>query len=193
MSTSRYYTLLLKVSFIFLFVLLCFQVEKLDAMSILNSLIIGIISALILALLLEDREKRKDKKIYGYLEGKYKRLARYHKNEDVSVKSRWKLKNDWDKDIAEIELVYKGNREYEIPQIHYDEQWHAKASLVLDPSNRRVGTGVYHYDRKSDSLSADFGTYQLFVDALNQNKIYLFHQNYVPSGLSEGYEVFERF
>lgn len=184
----RFYIILGVVALALLLVLLCLS-EKITLMELMNDLLIGIFSSLVLLIFLEVRASKQDDTDYGYLAGKYKRLSRYHANDDKKVDSKWVLV-DTSKDNPDIELIYKGNREYEIPKINYDIQWYAKGSITLEPSNSKRGTGVYHYTKKHESIEADFGTYELFVDSIDPDRIYIFHQNYLPSGLSIGYEIF---
>ncbi len=155
---------------------------------IIKDVLVGIISALLLLMAMELRDFLRDRSQYGYLDGKYKREARYNENKDKTVDTKWVIVDT--RDCPDITMVYKGNREYKIPTIHYDEQWIATATIFLDATNKKSGSGIYQYIKKSDSFKTDFGTYQLFVDELDERRLYIFHQNYLPSGLSVGYEIF---
>jgi|GEM_PF-6611938 len=151
-------------------------------------IVIGFISALILLILIETKAKKRDQSDFGYLAGKYKRHIRG--NEQPDPNARWKeVKNA---DDPNIELIYKGNRTYEIPSINYDDKWYARATIFIDATNKKYGSGVYQYHILSDTIPEDFGKFELFVDELNDKKIYIFHQNYLPSGRSNGYEIFIR-
>jgi hypothetical protein len=179
------YLLILVASISLLFAFYYCQYEEL-----FKDFLIGVVSAIILLIIIEYRDYRRDIHQLGYLKGKYKREARYNENRDKTVDTKWALVES--KDDPNIELIYKGKGEYEIPRINYDVQWFAKASIFLGQSNRKYGEGTYHYSVKADSIPVDFGTYQLFVDEFDNRRLYLFHQNYLPSGLSKGYEVFVR-
>jgi hypothetical protein len=184
----KHYVILLLVPVIILVIMLCFQGCS-NAISITNiivDILVGFISALILLILIELNNKRRDRADYGYLEGKYKREIRG--NEQPNPDARWRPVIT--ADDPNIEMKYKGNRKYEIPSINYDEKWYAKASIFLDATNRKYGSGVYQYHIKSETLLEDFGKFELFVDELDNKKIYIFHQNYLPSGRSAGYEIF---
>jgi hypothetical protein len=50
-----------------------------------------------------------------------------------------------------------------------------------------TGSGNYKYEGKYD-----FGTYNFQIDPENENRILVFYQNTIPSGLAEGYEIWER-
>lgn len=155
-----------------------------------ENILLGIGSSLILLILIEVRDLNRDKKQYGYLAGKYKREERYNEDKTKIIDSKWKLVTT--NDNPNLELIYKGSREYYIPQIHYDEHWIATATIFLDATNTNRGSGIYQYTKKADSIKVDFGEYNFFVDVIDNRRLYVFHQNYLPSGLSVGYEVWVR-
>ena len=178
----NYYTTLALVSAIALVVVLIVQyslknqiMDYLDMVTVIIDLLIGLISTLILLILIEKRDSKRDRLEYGYLHGHYKRLDRYNEAPN-NPNTKWALVQH--SDSPEMEMIYKGNREYEIPSINYDSQWFAKATIVMD-SSKKTGTGIFHYTKLASSIREDFGTYQLYVDSIDENKIYIFHRTQI--------------
>ena len=63
----------------------------------------------------------------------------------------------------------------------------AKITLNLNQANIMTGLGSYKYSGRDD-----LGKYDFRVDDENQNRIIVNYQNRIPSGLAEGYEIWER-
>jgi len=192
---NRYYSnillysgLIVLSSIVLLLITCCCQYSDL-----FKNILIGLFSAILLLLLIEIRELFRDKDKYGKIKGVYKRLEIFNVDQTKKVDKKYESLNDRYKDINPIiELVYHGNREYSF-QADYEEGT-LKAVIYLDETNPKEGKGHYQYieKHKSDYAMPDLGFYELQIDAENPKRIYLFHRNQIPSGLSEGYEVFER-
>ena len=50
-----------------------------------------------------------------------------------------------------------------------------------------TGVGSYKYINTDD-----FGKYEFQIDDQNSNRIIVYYKNTIPSGLSEGYEIWEK-
>src|SRR5258708_16863631 len=108
----NYYTTLTQVSAIALAVILSIQyclknqiMDYLDMVTVVIDLLIGLISTLILLILIEKRDSKRDRLEYGYLRGHYKRLERYNEAPN-NPNTKWALAQHSDK--PEIEMIYKG-------------------------------------------------------------------------------------
>jgi len=161
----------------------------------LKSIITGLDSSVILLLLLEVREFKRDRYQYGKLKGLYKRTEIYNVNKLPNADTKYIPLNEEYKAVdSKIELIYHGDRRYTF-EAEYQEG-RLTAVIYLDPTNPREGNGHYQYIKKhhiSGHFMPDLGFYQLQVDEQDPTKrIFLFHKNQIPSGLEEGYEVLER-
>lgn len=47
--------------------------------------------------------------------------------------------------------------------------------------------GTYQYLNRRD-----LGSFEVLVDETNPKRIYLYYKNMIPSGLAEGYEIWEK-
>ncbi len=150
-----------------------------------KDLLIGIVSSFLLLVFIEFREIVNDKLTYGYLAGRYRRESFHNINKDAKVDTKYKEVIPYNA-VPELTMNYKGFREYEIPQLHYEEGI-VKATIFLDKTNKYQGIGNYQYTKTT--LEVDIGTYTLHVNELDKKRLYIFHQNILPSGLSVGYEV----
>ena len=152
---------------------------------IIKDLLIGIVSSFLLLVFIEFREMVDDRLTYGYLSGKYKRESFHNINKDATVDTKYKEVIPYNA-APDLTMNYKGLREYEIPEVHYEEGT-VKATIFLDKTNKYQGLGNYQYTKTTQAV--DIGTYTLHVNELDQKRLYVFHQNILPSGLSVGYEV----
>lgn len=150
-----------------------------------KDLFIGIVSSFFLLVLIEFKEIMEDKSTYGYLAGKYKRESFSNINKDAKVNTKYKEVKPYNA-LPDLVMNYKGLREYEIPELHYEEGT-VKATIFLDKTNKYQGLGNYQYTKTTQVV--DIGTYMVHVNELDQKRLYVFHQNVLPSGLSVGYEV----
>jgi len=58
--------------------------------------------------------------------------------------------------------------------------------LILNSADKITGTGSYKY-REEDG--EDYGVYKFQVVDKKKNKILVYYENILPSGLAEGYEI----
>jgi hypothetical protein len=160
------------------FILHCYDYE------LWQDVFTGIFSAIILIIVLEWRDHKRDRKIYGTLEGTYKRVA-------FKLPDRMKTYDTIYKDVpfipAKITLQYKGLRRYSF-DAQYDEGL-VRGTFHTDEHSADFGTGIYQYVSKPD---VDLGTYNYYRDQVNTKLLYVLHENILPSGLAEGLEIWER-
>ena len=48
------------------------------------------------------------------------------------------------------------------------------------------------HQKKGNHTLPDVGYFKLQVDTLNPKRIYVYHNNLIPSGIAQGYEVWEK-
>ncbi|MBU3715284.1 MAG: hypothetical protein FGM46_10130 [Ferruginibacter sp.] len=90
--------------------------------------------------------------------------------------------------------MYSGTAEYFLHDT-YTGRWQdrnigkTKAAITLNMNlaNKNTGEGSYKYVNKED-----FGKYEFQIDDENPNRIIVYYRNTLPSGLSEGYEIWEK-
>lgn len=95
--------------------------------------------------------------------------------------------------VKEIILSYKGDREYYFEAEYLEGK--VLAHFFINQTNPKIGTGHYQYISKKEQYKntmPDIGHYEIQVDETNAKRIYLFHHNLIPSGLADGYEIWER-
>ena len=63
----------------------------------------------------------------------------------------------------------------------------ARITINLNPANIMTGSGSYKYSNLDD-----FGKYEIHVDDDNNHRIIVNYKNTLPSGLAQGYEIWER-
>jgi hypothetical protein len=159
---------------------------------IIKEILIGIVSAIILLLLLEIRNAIKDRKVYGYLKGKYKRVDIFEIDSEKKSDTKYKSMNFLYANVNSlITFHYKSDRKYEF-EVEYKEG-QVKAVVYLNEINPLEGKGTYQYRHKHEScILPDMGEYFFSVDTFNPKKIYVHYKNSIPSGLAEGYEIWEK-
>jgi hypothetical protein len=157
---------------------------------IIKEILIGIVSATLLLLFLETKNWATDKRIYGYLNGEYKRIGIFIS--DLTKTSDTKYSpQDYDGVDPRIKFLYKGNRQYQFESQHKEGK--IKAVIYLDQINPSEGSGVYQYSEKlKDYILPDIGYFKLIVDTLDCKRLYVYHRNLIPSGLAEGYEIWQK-
>lgn len=187
-----------------------------------ENIIIGLLSSLILLLLIEIFQMFSDKLLYGYLEGKYSRTIitdviansdivngekRTEDLNDEQVKE-FKARNlnpipgsryveilgyrdigkDW---VIELKYlyhgIYKGTAQYHKYWGNYGDPAIVNFTLILNIPNSTTGSGNYKYMEIED-----YGTYEFQVNENNKTEILVEYKNTIPSGLSEGYEKWQR-
>ena len=170
-----------------------------------RNVIIGVLSSALLLLLVEVILFIRDFLKFSFLAGKYKRLEIYQINEnrirwtkDESIEINGK-QFEYKKDSCyhrlafydelsnrkKIKLEYLFNGKYS-GTVEYDEGT-TKISITLDSTNEMQGKGTYQYTNRRD-----LGTYEVQIDKINTKRIYLYYKNTIPSGLAEGYEIWEK-
>jgi hypothetical protein len=184
-----------------------------------ENILLGILSSALLLLFVEILNWIIDRKKYGYLHGKYKKtlITQVNPNGQRSSEIPEAEKKESDRKIKFIkDSIYHRLDYYEFNTIEYrtylEYQYHgiyigyveyydhkngnwknnsfakikAKITISLNLANRMTGFGSYKY-----SNIDDFGKYEIHVDDDNSNRIIVHYKNTIPSGLSEGYEVWE--
>ena len=159
---------------------------------IFNDILVGIVSSLILLLLFEFREFVNDQKKYGHFKGPYHRVDIYEVDPDAKSDTKYKsLTERYSKVTSETYLDYLGGRQYNF-EIDYEEG-RVKGVLFIDEQNLRIAKGNYQYMSKIGGKHlTDLGEYNVQLDELNYNRLFVFYKNIIPSGLAEGYEIWER-
>ena len=173
------------------FVLFCISHQSYYS-EIFKDVLIGIISAVLLLLFIEVRDSIKDKKIYGFLAGEYKRMDIFNADLTATSDTKYSSLNLRYANInPQIKFNYKGNRKYEF-EAEYEEG-RKKAVIHLDQINPTEGNGVYQYSSKKGKYTLpDMGNFKLQVDSINPKRLYVYHNNLIPSGLAQGYEFWEK-
>ncbi|HEV8083571.1 MAG TPA: hypothetical protein VGP55_10235 [Chitinophagaceae bacterium] len=88
--------------------------------------------------------------------------------------------------------IYTGTIEY---MDHTKSDWRnnkiikieALITFNLNLANKMTGVGSYKYFNRDD-----FGKFDFQIDEQNLNRIIAKYENTIPSGLSEGYEIWEK-
>ena len=185
-----------------------------------ESIIIGILSSAILLIFAEAINYCYDNKRYSFLKGKYKRTIITQKNEAGLRSSNIPNREEKEKNES-IKFIddscYHEMRYYKCEQVEYiiklDYQFHgvytgfaeyfdhlhgnwrenkmtkikAKLTLNLNIANKMTGLGSYKYSSRND-----FGKYEFQIDEQNNSRIIVQYKSTIPSGLSEGYEIWEK-
>jgi hypothetical protein len=152
---------------------------------------IGLFSSALTVLLIELSIIERDKKKLGYLRGSYKRTEIKNRLDfrDAKTDTRYEdITTKYSNVDPVIDLDYMGAGKYS-GLIHYNEG-DAVFNFMLDSTNPSVGKGVYQYIIKKENYKMpDFGVFEVFVDAKDNNILRVFHENRIPSGIEGGYEI----
>jgi len=175
--------------------------------STFENILTGIISSSLLLLIIEFINFITDKKKYGFISGKYRKIFIAERNPD-GQRSCVLPDEFWTKDKKRIDddSCYYELSNYGLPMEKYftklkyqyngiymgtvkyfgNTETKAKAfvTLNLNLANRMTGIGSYKYAGKDD-----FGKYEFQVDEENKRRIIVYYKNTIPSGLAEGYEI----
>lgn len=163
---------------------------------ILKNILIGLISSLLLLILIEIRDLVKDSNTFGILAGKYNRIEIYQVDHDKKVDSKYiSMMGDYNREGVEtkITLQYKGEREYYFEAEYFEGK--VLAHFFINQTNLKIGKGHYQYIEKKENYKntmPDIGHHEIQIDETNPKRLYIFHHNLVPSGLADGYEIWER-
>jgi hypothetical protein len=90
--------------------------------------------------------------------------------------------------------MYSGTAEYFLHD-SYSGRWQDRSiaktkvaiTLNINLGNKMTGEGSYKYVNKDD-----FGKYEFQIDDENSDRIIVYYRNTLPSGLSEGFEIWEK-
>ena len=185
MRRFNYIIVLSFFSILGFFALSCFPSE-----SIWRDISISIASSAVFALLIEIGFWLNDKSKFGYLDGNWERISFLNRNLSDSGSGYDDISDRYLKIPKNIKLIYKGDGEY-IGIASYEEG-QLSFSLIVNKENPLSGNGTYQYDTtKSQSITADIGQYSFLVDK-TRKKIYISHQNILPSGNARGLEIWAR-
>ena len=88
--------------------------------------------------------------------------------------------------------IYSGTVEYYDHKKNNSKESHiekntAKFTFNLNLGNKMIGTGSYKYIQTDD-----YGKYEFQVDEDDNNRIVVSYENTIPSGLANGYEIWEK-
>jgi hypothetical protein len=163
----------------------------------IENILVGILSSSITILILEIVLRIQDYEKYSYLRGNYKRI-KFENGLDERNKETDRKYEDITNRYLNInpltELKYRGDGKYE-GEIEYEEG-NTIFTIEINLKNTRTGNGTYFYkDKKPKYIQnmPDHGTYQIFVENIKGKiMLYVYHENYVPSGLAWGYEIWEK-
>lgn len=155
---------------------------------LLKDITIGLFSAVLLLWLLEIRDLVRDKAKYGLYAGTYKRTEIYDVDHKATIDSKYISLIEQYKDVdPNIQFTYLGDRRYKIEATYKEGK--VVAIIYLDQTNSGEGNGNYQYSTKSKT---DIGNYRVLADTQVSNKLIVYYKNMIPSGLAEGYEVWQR-
>lgn len=185
--------ILWQVGMLFISILALFAIYCSSQFSdIIKEILIGIVSGLILLLIFEIRNAIKDRTVYGYLKGEYKRAAIFESDLEKKSDTKYISMNSLYANVnSSIDFHYKGDGKYEVDAEYKEGK--VKAVIYLDQINRSEGKGIYEYITKHENYTTpDIGNYTLLVDSLNYKILYIYYKNLIPNGLAEGYEIWEK-
>ncbi|MBI2271357.1 MAG: hypothetical protein HYU69_13520 [Bacteroidetes bacterium] len=149
---------------------------------------ISLFSAILLLWLSEIRDLVRDNSKYGLYAGTYKRTEIYDVDHKATIDSKYISLIDQYKNVdPKIQLRYLGDRKYKIEATYKEGK--VTAIIYLDSTNSGEGNGNYQYSTK---LTTDIGNYRVLADTQASNKLIVYYKNIIPSGLAEGYEVWQR-
>jgi hypothetical protein len=149
----------------------------------------SIASSGLFALLIEVGFWLNDRIRFGYLQGRWERIAFYNRNLNESGLGYDDISQRYSSIPKGIRLTYKGDSEYKGTASY--EKGEVSFSLNISKENVLSGAGIYQYHITSQSITADIGQYSFVVDK-NRKKIYVSHLNILPSGNARGLEIWQR-
>lgn len=183
----------------------------------IENIFIGIFSSEILLLLIEFINFFIDKRKYGFLKSRYfkERITQVNKNRTRFEQVQNRTQEESENTIKFINgSIYHDLTYYSLESIKYftDLKYHyhgiytgtveyydkrdevsgliiktkAQITLTLNPANKMTGTGNFKYIDKDD-----FGKFEFLIDE-NTDRIIVSYVNIIPSGLSEGYEIWAK-
>ena len=154
----------------------------------IENFLLGLFGSLIVFIAIDTVEYFKDKNEFGKLAGYYERIDFKLPDRTKTADSIWIIDNPFTRGL-EFKLEYKGHRKYEAILNYPDGNSNVKVTLYADQDDANIGIGNYQY---LDKPIADFGTNTFHVDQKNDNRLYIYSKNIVPSGLAEGLEIWKK-
>ena len=159
-----------------------------------ENILIGILTSSFVVLFIETITFLKISSRYSFLNKDYKRLEIYNKldekkNDKIyeNITPRYSEKN-----VSPL-IKIKNYGEGRFGGTAYYEEGKVEFEIFLDQTNPSFGFGTYQYLHKSKGNEMpDFGKWELIRDKVDKERIYIYYKNIAPSGLAEGYEVWER-
>lgn len=159
-----------------------------------ENILIGILTSSFVVFYIETITFLKNVSRYTFLNREYKRLEIYNKLDErkddkiyEDITPRYNQKNI----SPSIKITHYGEGRFS--GTAYYEQGKVAFEIFLDQTNPSYGSGTYQYLHKSKGYEMpDFGKLELIRDKVDKQKIYIYYKNIAPSGLAEGYEVWER-
>lgn len=144
----------------------------------------------IFALLVEIGFWLNDRSKFGYLKDDWERVAIYNRNSNESGVGYDDISDRYSNVPRDIRLTYHGDGEYTGTATY--EGGKLNFSLNMSKEKNLSGNGTYQYEMtKENSITSDIGHYSFIVDQ-NRKKIYISHENILPSGNAKGLEVWQR-
>ena len=159
-----------------------------------KNIFIGALTSSFVVLFIETIALIRDSRKFWYLRGTFKRIEIYNKlaqrkddkiYEEITQRYIDKKVNSIIKIKSRGDGQFEGTADYEEGKVKFD--------IVLDKVNPSYGLGTYQYiSKKEKYILPDLGKYETIRDKVNQDRIFLHYNNILPSGLAEGYEIWER-
>lgn len=130
---------------------------------------------------IENRAQKESEGVKYYDDSVYHELL-YYKCDEVSYLTELKY---------HYHGIYTGTVEY---MDHPNSDWRngkitktkSLITLNLNLANKMTGSGSYKYFNRDD-----FGKFEFQVDEQDNRRIIVYYVNTIPSGLAEGYEIWE--
>jgi low affinity Fe/Cu permease len=158
-----------------------------------ESILIGLLTSTTVVLFIETITFLKNTSRYSYFNRDFKRLEIYNK---LSERRNDKIYEDitprYNEKNVNTSIKVKHCGEGRFVGTAYYEEGKVEFEIFLDQTNPSYGLGSYQYIHKTKGYEMpDFGKLELIRDKVDKEKIYIYYKNIVPSGLAEGYEVWE--
>ena len=156
-----------------------------------NDLSLALLSSGLFALLIEISLYVNDVWKYSFLEGKWVREKFLNRNDKTSDSNYDDYTDNRYKNInPEIILKYNGDGEYS-GIVHY-ELGRVDFVLSIRKNNLLNAFGTYQYIGIVNSQGLpDVGIFDAIIDQ-NKKRIYISHENKLPSGLARGTEIWKK-
>jgi len=159
-----------------------------------ENILIGILTSSFVVLFIETITFLKNASRYSFLNQDYKRLEIYNKlDERINDKIYENITPRYNEKNVSPSIKIKHYGEGRFGGTAYYEEGDVEFEIFLDQTNPSFGSGTYQYLHKSTGYEMpDFGKWELIRDKVDKEKIYIYYKNIAPSGLAEGYEVWQR-